>query len=87
MKSKLIIPIIQLILVVIILFYYIYYGFVAPNPYGLGDALRITIALIIFSIMGIAFKYFLYRKFYWKLLLPIVIALLPLLFLVLRKLI
>src|SRR5690554_6199835 len=85
-KSNRLFSIIQLLFVVIILFYYIYYSIVSPDPYGLGDALRLTIGLIIFTIIGFIVKYFLDKKLYWKFFIPVLIIFIPLLLLILRKL-
>ena len=86
MKLNRVFTVIQLLLVIIILFYYIYYGIVSPDPYGLGDALRLTIGLIIFTIIGFIVKYFLDKKLYWKFFIPVLIVLIPLFLLIIRKL-
>lgn len=51
MKLYSIFNLVQYICVIIILGYYILYGFITPNPFGLSDALRITIGLGVFTLI------------------------------------
>jgi len=77
MKANLVFTLIQYVLVGIIIVYYL--------RYGLGDALRITIALCIFTIVRFLFKYVPDKKNAWKVCIPVIIALLPIIVLLIMK--